>query len=288
MKTKSSLGLKTNKPRTALAVLGSRLIGAKGNLSEALAAAHKMLLSLSTPSIWDYMVPPPGLPLPPMPFFAPSPVPSIVTVPLGVLQGTDEIQGSSFTGQWVETHLEQIARLERAGSLRDLYGKCVVTSPSPGSAEPDQSGSNRGWTPLPSSSPARQLCASEHALSPSPRASLRRIPVAGGMLSESKQHAILTLLSSNSRWLFWLSRITGWRDEIRDRIPSRIDLYSGLTRLPTSKGRAWLQNLLAAAGTGAPEAASPALPVVGNNSILPENSRLLPDFLESSEACLVG
>lgn len=55
--------MKKTKPQTALAALGARLIGAKGNLTEARQAAKTVLRFLPTPSICDYMVLPTEPPL---------------------------------------------------------------------------------------------------------------------------------------------------------------------------------------------------------------------------------
>jgi hypothetical protein len=251
--------LNKNTSQTALAALGARLIGARGNLSEALEAAAKVVHGLPTPSIWDYMAPPTGMPLPATSVFEPSPVPPNVVVPLAVLQGIESIKASDFPEPWVETLLEQITRLERASCFRGLYNKCVDAvqgreAPDLAKVDPVVAGLLLRLLHPPTNSPIRSALFAKAR-----RHFFGGLLIAEEMSSESERNVILTLLSSNSRWLFWLSRLPGWCNNSLDRLPNWLDLYSGLIRLPTSMGRAWLENMMAAAFCGMPEAASAAL-----------------------------
>lgn len=81
--------MKKNHPQTALAALGARLVGAKGNLTEAREAAEKVFRFLPTPSVCEYMALPKGVPLPSVPLFQPSPNPPIAELPTALFQSFD-------------------------------------------------------------------------------------------------------------------------------------------------------------------------------------------------------
>jgi hypothetical protein len=249
--------MKKNQPQSALAALGARLAGDKGDLTQARDAAEKVLRNLPTPSLCDHMLLPKDLPVPCVPMVKPSLNPPLIETPRAFFDSFGLLDPILLPDSMMAAYLEHEPRRHRAWWFRQLHPECVRAL---------QQGDLLELTRLDGVVAGLLFLTLQPPIGSRLREGLfRRIAAhkfgalmaARGMLLAEEHLAILMLLGSDSRYLRWLSQL-GWETECPAYCARQLNLEAGMIMLPTPLGQVWLEKLVQRAGDE-PEAAAAAL-----------------------------